>query len=108
MQSYEEFRKHLSQNVNKAMKLRGYSQTQLAVYSGVSLGTIGGLILGKRDTNIYALWSVAKALNVPPEELIGEMKYGKSEYQGEPKTPVRTRHRPVSVDDDAAVIAGIR
>ena len=108
MQDYEEFRKRLSRNINSAMKRRGYSQIQLAAVSGITAGTLHGMISGKRDTHISALWSVAKALNVPPEELIGEMKYGKSEYQSEPKTPVRTRHRPVSVDDDAAVIAGIR
>lgn len=79
--SYEEFRERLSENIWKMMRVRKINQTQLAVRAGVSPGTITGIMTGSRDPSIYVLWTVSRALRIAPEELIGELKYGKSEYR---------------------------
>ena len=83
--TYEEFRDRLTENIWKMMRVRKITQTQLAVRAGVSLGTITGIITGNRDPSIYSLWAVSRALRIPPEELIGELRYGKSEYFKRPK-----------------------
>ena len=79
---YEEFRQNISDNVFLIMRKKGMNQTKLAAYANVSPGTITRLLCGKRDPSLYVLWSVAKALNVPPEFLVGEPKGKRWENRG--------------------------
>ena len=79
---YDEFRQNISDNVLMLMRRKGMNQTKLAAYADVSPGTITGLLNGKRDPSLYVLWSVAKALKVKPEELVGEPKGKRWENRG--------------------------
>lgn len=58
--------------IRKFRKTQGLSQEQLAKMSGLSRYSIMNFENDKRDPRIKDLRKIAKALNVPLEELISE------------------------------------
>lgn len=78
--TYEEFRDRLTYNITKLMRKNGYNQTVLADKAGISQGAVSTLLSGQRDPSIYVLWTIAEALEVQPDKLLGEVEYGKDIY----------------------------
>lgn len=75
MRAMDKLLKSLGSNLKKARKKRGWTQTQLAVESGISFRGLQDIETGKRFPRTGTLDALAGALGVSSEELLhgGEM-----------------------------------
>jgi transcriptional regulator with XRE-family HTH domain len=60
----------LAQRIRAFRKLKGYTQLELADITGISIGILGAVERGTRKPDPYMLHTIAKALDIDPEELI--------------------------------------
>ena len=70
----EDALKLLGQRVAKLRLDRGMTQEQLAERMGVSRNHIADIELGARNTGIWSILLIARALNVPPGELLDHIR----------------------------------
>ena len=62
--------KRFGQKVRKIRLQQGLSQEKLAELSGIHRTYISSLELGKRNVSLVNIYALAKALQIPPEELL--------------------------------------
>ena len=62
----------LAQRIKQARHERGYSQSKLAEYSGVSTNTIGKLEINYTTVSLKTILSIANALNVDINFLVSD------------------------------------
>jgi transcriptional regulator with XRE-family HTH domain len=62
--------RNLGKNVRAARIGRELTQEQVAALSGVQAGEISRIETGKRDPQVSTLMKIARALGVPPGELL--------------------------------------
>jgi transcriptional regulator with XRE-family HTH domain len=62
--------KRFGQNVRKIRIQQGLSQEKLAELSGIHRTYISSLELGKRNVSLVNINALAKALQIPPEDLL--------------------------------------
>jgi transcriptional regulator with XRE-family HTH domain len=81
---------HLAQNIKQLRQTRGLTQQQLADLSGLPRATCSNLESGTANPTLNVLHALAKALQVPIEELVAVPR---AEVQQYPKgsLPARTR-----------------
>lgn len=60
----------LGSNLRAARKKRGWTQEDLAGRSGVQAGEVSRMEAGKRDPQVSTLLKLARALEVPPGQLL--------------------------------------
>jgi transcriptional regulator with XRE-family HTH domain len=70
----EDALKLLGQRVAKLRLDRGMTQEQLAERMGVSRNHIADIELGARNTGIWSILLIARALNVRPGELLDHIR----------------------------------
>ncbi len=61
---------NLAKKIKELRKLKGYTQDDLAYYSGIARSTIGNLETAQNDIVLSKLNKIAKALNVTISELL--------------------------------------
>ena len=71
MISPEDARSNIAANLQRILKERGLTQTRLAELTGQPLMTINYLVRGKQEPRIALLASVAEALDVSIDRLVG-------------------------------------
>ncbi|HIU86107.1 TPA: helix-turn-helix transcriptional regulator [Candidatus Spyradomonas excrementavium] len=62
--------KKLAKKIKELRKINGFSQDDLAVYSGIARSTIGNLETAQNDIVLSKLNKIAKALKVSLSELL--------------------------------------
>jgi transcriptional regulator with XRE-family HTH domain len=62
--------KHFGQRIRAIRTKQGISQEKLAELSGLHRTYISTLELGKRNISLKNIYTLAKALGVPPDELL--------------------------------------
>jgi transcriptional regulator with XRE-family HTH domain len=70
----EDALKLLGQRVAKVRLGRGLTQEQLAESMGVSRNHIADIELGARNTGVWSILLIARALNVRPGELLDHIR----------------------------------
>ncbi|GAB6992589.1 helix-turn-helix domain-containing protein [Paenibacillus pini] len=60
---------HLAQRIRAFRKLKGYTQQELAVKTGISLAVLGAVERGNRGAEDRVLAKIAEVLDVSVEEL---------------------------------------
>jgi XRE family transcriptional regulator, regulator of sulfur utilization len=70
----EDALKLLGQRVAKLRLDRGLTQEQLAERMGVSRNHIADIELGARNTGVWSILLIARALNVRPGELLDHIR----------------------------------
>lgn len=63
----------LPEKIHDARTARGWTRELLAVYSGVSTSTIGRIERNQLKPRAATVIALARALNLPPEELAAEV-----------------------------------
>ena len=61
---------NLAKKIKELRKLKGYTQDDLAYYSGIARSTIGNLETAQNDIVLSKLNKIAKALHVTISELL--------------------------------------
>jgi transcriptional regulator with XRE-family HTH domain len=65
----DDWKATIGANVKRLRKVRGLTQEQLAVDSGIDLTYAGGIERGRRNPSVEVLIRIAAALDTTPDQL---------------------------------------
>ena len=66
-----DIRKRVGKNVSRVRREKGWSQEKLAFECGLHRTYISGVERGIRNPTVVVLEKIAKALEIPPKNLLG-------------------------------------
>lgn len=68
---YPDFSKNLSKRIREARQKKGWTQEYLGLEAGVCSKFVANIESGKKTCRVYALYKIAKTLDVSMDWLVG-------------------------------------